>query len=91
VLILVRIDLSQADLVLFNRYEEQVLRLLDTHSGRLEMRVRSVDHSSETHLLFFESRKSFDEFLADPARAELQPEWQACKATSYVSEVQTIS
>ncbi len=86
-LILVQIDLVEADLELFDRYEEQALTLLASHKAELRFRVRSSDNTSETHLLSFEDRASFESFLADPAREELQPLWLSCKAKTQVSEV----
>ena len=65
---LVTIDLSNADVSIYEAYEATVLSLLGKHGGRLEMRVRSLDGCSETHLLFFPSAQAFDSYRADPIR-----------------------
>ena len=88
---LVTIDLSQADLARFENYEAAVLSLLDGHNARLEMRLRSLDQQSETHLLYFADDQSFEEFLADPLRIALRPEWDACGATSVATEVEAVN
>jgi len=86
-LILVQIDISSADIELFERYESNVLPLLARHRGALIERVRSVDGTSETHLLQFADAASLDAFRADPARASLQELWSSCGALSTSTEV----
>jgi hypothetical protein len=79
---LVTIDLSQADLDVFERYEASVLALLPKHRGRLELRVRALDGQTETHLLYFPDEQAFDAFRSDPARLMLADEWKRCGALS---------
>jgi uncharacterized protein (DUF1330 family) len=86
-LILVQIDISQADLAVFEQYEISVLALLPRHGGRLIQRLRSVDAQSETHLLSFPDNAAFDAFRSDPMRAALQALWVECRASSSLTEV----
>jgi hypothetical protein len=86
-LILVEIDLSHADLALFDAYEARALGLLAQHGARLEERLRSVDQLRETHLLHFPDNEALEAFRADPARAALQDSWLQCGARSALSEV----
>jgi hypothetical protein len=88
---LVTIDLSQADLHVFERYEASVLALLPKHRGRLELRVRALDGQTETHLLYFPDEQAFDAFRSDPARLVLADEWKRCGALSTVQLVERIA
>ena len=88
---LVTIDLSRADLDVFERYEARVLALLPKHRGRLELRVRALDGQTETHLLYFPDEQSFDAFRSDPARLALANEWTRCRALSTVQPVKRIA
>ena len=80
-------DLTAADLVLFDRYEAAVLALLPDHGATLEMRVRAVDASAETHLLRFPSQARFDAFIADPRRLSMARTWSASGAKAQRWEV----
>jgi uncharacterized protein (DUF1330 family) len=91
VLRLVTIDLSQADLQAFARYEARVLALLPKHGGRLELRVRALDGRSETHLLYFPDEQAFDAFRSDPARLALADDWTRCGARSTVQPVERVA
>ena len=88
---LVTIDLSQANLDVFERYETGVLALLPKHRGRLELRVRALDGQTETHLLYFPDEQSFNAFYSDPARLALADEWNRCGARSMVQLVERIA
>lgn len=90
-LILVQIDISKADLALFDAYEAQALGLLRQHSGQLVERVRSTDGTSEVHLLDFPHADAFNAFRADPMRTALQELWSRCGASSKVTEVQRLN
>lgn len=89
-LLLVQIDLSNADLPLFEDYEAKVLALLGDHGARLEARLRSKDGRSETHLLEFPSATALEAFRADPARLKVQDMWERCRASSVLTEVDRI-
>jgi uncharacterized protein (DUF1330 family) len=89
-LILVQIDISEADMALFEAYENQALAILGNHGGQLLERVRSTDGKGEIHLLHFPDSSAFDAFCADPARTALQELWFRCRASSTVTEVQRL-
>jgi uncharacterized protein (DUF1330 family) len=87
VLILVQIDISQADLGLFDDYEAQVLALLPKYGATLHERLRTTDGRGEVHLLDFPDRDALEAFRADPVRAGLQDAWRRSGAASVVTEV----
>ena len=87
---LVTIDLSGADLAAFERYEAAVLAIAPRHGGRLELRVRSLDGRTETHLLHFPNAAAFDAYSSDPARLALADDWKKCGASSVVQLVERI-
>jgi len=87
---LVTIDLTGADLEMFDAHEAEVLALLPKHSGRLEMRVRTLDGSSETHLLAFPDAQSFEGYLSDPQRVAALSRWEGCGARSTVVLVEQV-
>ena len=62
-LVLVQIDLSQAELALFDAYEAEVLPLLGKYGARLEERLRAEDGNSEVHLLYFPDDQALDALL----------------------------
>lgn len=84
---LVVINLTQADLEMFEAYEAAVLPLVAKHGGGLEFRVRARDGSSETHLLYFPGEQAFEAYLTDPARVAAQDAWARCGAKSSVTLV----
>lgn len=86
-LLLVTIDLSAADVALFDSYEARVLPLLATHGATLEARVRALDGQREIHLLHFPDAQAFAAYRADPQRESAQPLWAQCGARSEVVEV----
>jgi len=87
VLKLIVIDLVNADINKFELYEKRVLPLLKRYGARLELCVRSLDNTTETHILYFPSTDAFDNFLADPVRATLQDEWKLVGAVPTVTDV----
>lgn len=72
-LVVVRIDLSDADLAAFERYEAEVLPLVAEHGGRLERRLRGA--AVELHILNFPSQETFHAYLGDPRREAFQALW----------------
>ncbi len=90
-LLMVQIDLSNADLAMFEEYKTQVLALLDKYGARLEERLRSIDGASETHLLYFPDDSAFGAFRADPDRAAMQDRWIASGASSNAIQVERIA
>lgn len=89
--ILVQLDISRAEMALFDDYEDRVLALLDQHGGILVERLRSTDGRSEVHLLHFADAGGLDTFRADPARMALQDLWSRCGATSILTEVHRLN
>jgi len=87
---LVVIDLTCADISLFEEYERKAIPLLSRYGGRLELGLRSTDSMTETHILYFPDDASFESFLADPLRAQLQDEWKRSGATTTVASVASI-
>ena len=57
-LMLAQIDLSHANLSLFEESEATVLALLGKYGARLEERLRSTDGQAELHLLYFVNRRA---------------------------------
>lgn len=88
--LLVTIDLANADLAAFERYEAKALGLLPRYGGRLEMRVRTLDGAAETHLLSFPDEAAFEAFRTDPERLALAAQWEACGARSVVQPVERV-
>ena len=86
-LVVVQIDLSNANLAIFDEYESNVLPLLKRYGVRLVERLRSVDQHCEIHLLEFPNADALSEFRADPTRASLQGTWQESGAVSTLTEV----
>lgn len=89
-LLLVRIDLRNADLVAFDRYEALVLGRIQAYGGAVEFRVRSVDQKSETHLLSFPDSTALENFRKDEVRSRAQPLLLASRAASTSEEVQRL-
>jgi uncharacterized protein (DUF1330 family) len=87
---LVTIDLTDADVAMFEAYEAKVLPLVEKHGGRLELRVRALDGRSETHLLYFPDAKAAEDYRADPARIAVLGEWEACGAKAVVQDVEAV-
>lgn len=87
---LVVIDLSSADIDLFESYEQKVIPLLGKYKGQLESSVRSVDAQTETHVLYFPDATYFAKFLSDPVRAAMKDEWKQTGATSTISDVEHV-
>jgi hypothetical protein len=86
-LVLVQIDISKANIALFDEYEARVLELLGVYGATLVERLRAADGNSEVHLLDFPDERAFQAFRDDPTRAELQDLWRSCAATSMVTEM----
>jgi len=88
--LLIHIDLTSADLVLFEQYEDAVLPLLPDHGAVLEQRVRAADGSVETHLIRFPDKSAFDAFIADPRRLAMAKYWTTCGAKAQRWEVEPV-
>lgn len=88
---LVMIDLTNADMAIFEAYEAKVIPRLEEYGGSLETRVRSLDETLETHLLYFPNPQSFNDYLSDPVRLALASEWAQCGASSQIIEVEKVA
>lgn len=88
--VLADIDLSNADLEVFEAYEAAVLPRLEVYGGRLDLRIRSSDQQRELHLLYFPNADSLSRFRDDPIREGVMDQWKACGATSTTIEVETL-
>ena len=86
-LMLAQIDLSRADLGLFEEYEAKVLASLERYGARLEERLRSTDGTAELHLLYFPDAASLAAFRGDPVRASAQSVGEQSGASSTITEV----
>lgn len=84
---LIAIDLTSANTDLFESYERKIIPLLSKYDGALELSVRSVDGTTETHVVYFPDSMRFQEFLADPIRTALKDELQRTGAVSAISDV----
>lgn len=86
----IQIDLSAADLALFEAYEAEVLPLLAHHDGVLTARFRSIDGRTEIHLIEFADATALERYRADPRRAAAQPLWQRSGAVATMTQVVTV-
>ena len=87
---LVVLDLTLADIALFEAYERKIMPLLSKYGARLEQAIRSIDGMTETHLLYFPENVSFEKFLSDPSRAALKDEWKLTGVTTTITDVEQI-
>jgi len=88
--LLVTIDLTEADVKIFEAYEATVLPLLKKYGARLEMRVRALDGSCEIHLLCFPDADAHQNYLADPVRAAARHQWEQSGAKAAGMEVKDV-
>lgn len=89
-LLLVTINLSKADIVLFESYEKTVLSLLPKYGAKLESQLRATDNSREVHLLSFPDIKSHQAYLEDGDRLRARSIWDKCGAEASSIEVTDI-
>ncbi|MCF3937250.1 DUF1330 domain-containing protein [Gordonia sp. Z-3] len=65
-------------------YEDDVLRLVSAHGGRVLVRARRTDddpsHPLETQVIEFDDRAGSDAYLADPRRMSMADRRAACVA-----------
>jgi hypothetical protein len=90
VLILVRIDLTNADIGTFEKYEDVALSRLRTHGGSIALRVRSADNGWETHLVSFPDEAASQRYKEDPVRVAAQHLWIASRAVSAIEFVRFV-
>ena len=65
---LFEVDLSMADVDVFDSYESVALPILREHGGALEARVRDAGNALEWHLVRLPDRASWQAFRDDPRR-----------------------
>ena len=87
---LVTIDLRNADITLFEEYEAIVLQLLPKYGAKLEHRLRTTDHSTETHVLSFPAAEKYEAYLADNDRHKARHIWESCGASASSVEVYSL-
>lgn len=80
-------DVEPASLERFRAYEELVLPLLARHGGRLERRLRSLDGTSEIHLIAFDSHDGYNAYIADPDRLSARASLTGAHVTQRVLTV----
>ncbi|ROZ98509.1 DUF1330 domain-containing protein [Gordonia sp. OPL2] len=72
-------------------YEDDVLRLLGEHRGRVVSRARSVDADGsqplETQLISFDDDAGFDAYMGDPRRTAMTDRRDACVARTQLWRV----
>jgi uncharacterized protein (DUF1330 family) len=85
--ILVTLDLTKADMTLFEAYEAKVLALLPRHGARLDLRVRSLDGLSEVHLIRFPDAAAFEAYRFDPDRIAEAETWTKSRVRAVFTEV----
>jgi uncharacterized protein (DUF1330 family) len=89
-LLLVQIDLSEADLAAFDAYEATVQPLMARYGGRVSHAWRALDERSETHIVSFPDEAAASAYRSDPDRAAAQPLWEASGARSTVTLVRAL-
>ena len=72
------------------RYEDEVLGLLDRHGGVLERRMRGRDSPTEVHVIRFRSRAGYESFMKDPDRLGLRAEIGDAAPSTRVLEVRDL-
>jgi hypothetical protein len=90
-LILVQLDISNAEMGAFDEYEAEVLPVLGSHGGQVLERLRSIDGKIELHLLDFQGANDLEKFRADPDRAAPQELWLKSGASSSLTEVRRVT
>lgn len=83
----IQIDLTAADIALFEAYEAAVLPLLADYGAALKLRLRAPDGRGEIHLIAFPDEAALAAYRADPARIAAQPLWDRSGAAATMMEV----
>jgi len=82
-----RIDLTNADLEKFERYEDAVIPLLERYGITMAARLRAEDGSCEVHILDVPDMATMEQFRADPDRARIQHLWDECGVSGVVTQM----
>ncbi|MYR08123.1 DUF1330 domain-containing protein [Gordonia sp. SID5947] len=74
-------------------YEDDVLRLVDEHRGRVLVRLRSVeadaDHPLETQIIEFADEAAFDSYMQDSRRQAMARRRDRCVARTQMWRVES--
>jgi len=89
-LLAVVVEMAPDDVAAGHRYEDAVLALLGRHGGTLERRMRSLDASTEVHVIRFASEDGLASFLADPQRLRLRAAVGDSAPTAHVHRVRDL-
>ncbi|MGK2319374.1 DUF1330 domain-containing protein [Gordonia rhizosphera] len=76
-----------------HHYEDDVLRLVAEHRGRVLTRVRNIDaadHPTETQVIEFTDQSAFDAYMTDPRRVAMAYRRDACVARTEVWRVDSV-
>ncbi len=76
-----------------HHYENDVLRLVGEHRGRVLTRVRNIDganHPTEAQVIEFADESAFDAYVTDPRRLAMAPRRDACVARTEVWRVDPV-
>ena len=84
------IDLSKADLAIFEAYENAVIPLLDRYGITMVVRLRAKDGASEVHVLDTPDMATMQRFRDDPERAAVQHMWDDSGATGVVTQMRRV-
>jgi hypothetical protein len=90
VLLLVRIDLTNANIETFEKYEDIALSCLKNYGGSIMLRVRSTENGWETHLVSFPGEAAYQRYKEDPLRVDAQRLWFASGAVSAIEFVRFV-
>ena len=72
------------------RYEDEVLGLLERHGGTIERRMRGLDSPTEVHVIRFRTRAGYEAFMIDPARLAHRDRIGDAAPTTRVIEVRDL-
>lgn len=84
------VEMAPGDAEAGQRYEDEVLDLLDRHGGTVERRMRGTDSATEVHLIRFRSRAGYESFMVDPHRLQLRGKLGDAAPTTRVLEVRDL-
>lgn len=90
-LLVVDLDLSDADFQAFEDYEDRVLALLPEFGATLRERLRSLDNGREFHLIEFPNEEEFSRFMGDSRRKALAPMQKQGNASTTIYNVRRLS
>ena len=78
-------------LVDFQAYEDHVPPLVADHGGVVRRRLRSTDHLTEIHVVWFPSNDAFDQFRNDERRQHHRGTLERSRARTEILSVIDVS